>query len=87
MASKGTTNVIPADTDIEVFAKYYQVLAGLSIEQKLDMVFELNENMRSLMISGIKARHPEFTQQQIIYEVIRQVYGVNLETHSDAKPA
>ena len=78
--------MIPHDTDIDTMAKYYKVLAGLSIEQKLNMFFELNENMRSLMITGIKMRHPDFTQQQIIYEVIRRVYGVDLENQSKSEP-
>jgi hypothetical protein len=86
MASECNINAIPKDTDIEVFAKYYQVLANLSIEQKLNMFFELNENMRSLMISGIKMLHPDFTQQQIIYEIVRRVYGVNLAIQSKPEP-
>jgi hypothetical protein len=79
MSQDAAKNAIPADTDIGVLAKYYQILAGLSIEQKLNMFFELNENMRSLMISGIKTLHPDWSRQQIIYEVVRRVYGVNLE--------
>jgi hypothetical protein len=79
MASNGAINAIPVDTDIEVFAKDHQVSAGLSIEQKLNMVLELNESMRMHMIAGIKMLHPDFKQQQIIYEVIRRVYGVYLE--------
>lgn len=87
MVSKGAINVIPKDTDLDAMAKYYKVMAAMSPKQKSDMVLELNENMRSLLISGIKARHPEFTHQQVIYEVIRRVYGVDVEKKDNANPA
>jgi hypothetical protein len=86
MANKSMINVIPKDTDLDAMAKYYKVLAGMSARQKSDMMLELNENMRSLLISGIKTRHPEFTHQQVIYEVIRQVYGVDVENQSKSEP-
>jgi hypothetical protein len=86
MASQSTMNVIPKDTDIAVFAKYLQILSKLSIEQKLKMLFELNENMRSLMKTGIKMQHPEFTDQQVIHEIIRRVYGVDVETKNKSEP-
>lgn len=87
MASKEMINVLPQDTDLDAMAKYYKVLAAMTPKQKSDMVLELNDNMRSLLISGIKARHPEFTHQQIIYEIIRRVYGVDVEAKSNANPA
>lgn len=79
MTTKGIMNVFPKDTDIDTLAKYYQVLAGLSVEQKLNMLLELNENARSLMKTGIKMVHPDFTDQQVTNEIIRRVYGVDVE--------
>jgi hypothetical protein len=86
MASERTINAIPKDTDIEVFAKYLKIQSRLSIEEKSRIVTELNENMRSLLKTGIKMQHPEFTDRQVTCEVIRRVYGVNVEKRPDANP-
>jgi hypothetical protein len=86
MASKHIINAIPKDTDIEVFAKYLKIQSRLSIEEKSRIVTELNENMRSLLKTGIKMQHPDWTDQQIIHEVIRRVYGVDVEKEPDANP-
>jgi hypothetical protein len=71
-------NLIPADTTIEVMRKQLEILQQIGIEGRAEMTFQLSDKARKELIENIKKEHPEFTQRQVKYEVIRRCYGEEL---------
>jgi hypothetical protein len=71
-------NPVPKDTSPKAYSIYHKILASLSPQQRLEMVFELSENVRAIAVAGLRKRHPEFTDQQIAFEIIHKLYGVDL---------
>ena len=59
----------PGDTNKQVMARQYRVLAGKSVDERVRMTFELCENVRQLLVAGISRRHPEWGTEQIQREV------------------
>jgi hypothetical protein len=68
-------NLIPADTTIDAMRKQFEILQNMTGEQRLQMAFELSDKARQELIAGIKKQNPEFTNRQVINEVIRKCYG------------
>jgi hypothetical protein len=71
-------NLIPADTTIEAAKKQYEILRKLSPEKRALISFEISDNVREIAIAGIKKLHPDFTDTQIIMEVLRRTVGDEL---------
>lgn len=80
--------LIPADTTMEAYLVQMAALRRLSPDRRLEMVCELNDSLREVMASGVRARHPEYSPQQVNLalarlrlgdELFRKVYpGVDL---------
>jgi hypothetical protein len=67
---------LPADTTLDVIARQFKILAGLSIEQKAQMTFELSDNIRSVTMAGIRQVHPDYSDDEVRREFIKRLYGV-----------
>jgi hypothetical protein len=76
-------SAMPKDTDSHTLAKYYEILANVNIERKTEMFFEISQDMRELFITGIEMLHPDWSRQQISFEVIRRLYGIDLKSKVD----
>jgi hypothetical protein len=53
------------DTHPKMEALQIQVIRRMSAREKIAMVNDLNETVKSLAVSGIKQRHPLATAEQI----------------------
>jgi hypothetical protein len=66
----------------ESFKIRNEIYRKMDISTRARITFELSDTLRGIVIDGIKARHPEYTRQQIIDEVIRLVQNKEtIENH------
>jgi hypothetical protein len=68
-------NGIPADTTIEALRKQFEILRKLGPEVRLKMAFEMSDNLRSIVESGVRGRNPDYDEQKIKQEVLRLMIG------------
>ena len=68
-------NPIPADTSIEVARKQFEILRRMDAETRLKMVFELSDNLRSIVEAGVRIRHPQYDEQKVNRQVMRLMIG------------
>jgi hypothetical protein len=48
-----------------------EVLKKIGPEGRLDMMFELSNNLRETVKAGIRHHHPDYTPQQVIQAVLK----------------
>lgn len=73
-----TMNWIPADTTIEAARKQFEILRRLGPEARAKMAFAMSDNLRSIVESGVRFRHPDYDEQEIQKEVLRLMIGESL---------
>ncbi len=66
------------DTTAEALAVQYQILRRMGPAGRLAMTFDLCDNLRSLVESGVRHRHPQWGTQAVEREVIRLMIGDEL---------
>jgi hypothetical protein len=66
------------DTTAEALAVQFRVLRRLGPAGRLAMMFELSDNMRSLVEAGVRHRHPDRDNRTVEREVIRLMIGDDL---------
>ena len=71
-------DVIPSDTTIEAARKEFEILRRLGPEGRARMTFELSNNLRQTVESGVRQRHPDYDEQEIGREVLRLMIGDQL---------
>jgi hypothetical protein len=60
--------------------RYLEILRGMTVEQKLQQVFELSETVNSLFRMGLRKRFPDATEEELhrIYlERLEQCHNSN----------
>jgi len=68
-------NLIPADTTIEAARKQFEILRRLGPQVRAKMAFQMSDNLRSIVESGVRCRHPDYSEQKIQKEVLRLMIG------------
>jgi len=53
--------------------QYIEILRKMTGEERVRIAFELFEMAKNIMIEGIKAQNPDFTQEEIQQEVVRRM--------------
>jgi hypothetical protein len=71
-------NLIPKDTTIDALRKQFEILERIGIEGRAEMTAELSDRARQKVIDDIKKELPDFTEKQVMLEVIRRCYGEKL---------
>jgi hypothetical protein len=69
---------IPADTTLEAFQVQVGIFRRMSPERRLAMVFEMSNNLRRVAASGVRSRHPDYSEEQVRLAVIRLTLGQRL---------
>ncbi len=64
-----------SDTSREAEQVQLAILRKKSPAEKLKMVSNMNDTMRTLMMSGIALRHPELNEEQCRRKLMDQVLG------------
>ena len=69
------TASIPSDTTADSFARHIEALRKMDISARAQMTFELSDNLRSIVESGIRQRHPDYSAE----EVQRAALGLTID--------
>ena len=75
---KTDTTLLPFDTAKDSATIQFEVLKKMDINARAKMTFELSDNLRSIIESGIQQRHPDYTQNQIKLAALRLTIGDDL---------
>jgi hypothetical protein len=67
-----------ADTSLEAGRVQVAIYQRMTPEQRLMKAFDLTECVRELAAAGVRSRHPEYTDRQVKFAVIRLVLGDEL---------
>ena len=68
---KTVNRSIPFDTARDAAVKQFDILRKMDIEARAAMTFELSDNLRSILASGIRQRHPDYSDDEIKMAVLR----------------
>lgn len=60
----------PGDTSPEALQVQIDILRKIGAEGRMRMAFELSDNLRRLTEEGIRQRHPEYSEKQVIQAVL-----------------
>lgn len=70
--------LIPADTSLEAFQVQVGIFRRMPPERRLAMVFEMSNSMRRLAASGVRSRHPNYSEEQVRLAVTWLTLGEKL---------
>jgi hypothetical protein len=66
------------DTTPDARRVYIDTLRRMGTHGRARITFELSEQMRQIAASGVRHRHPEYTDDQVRLAVIRLAWGDEL---------
>lgn len=66
------------DTTPEALAVQLRILRRLGPAGRLEMTFELSDDLRQIVKDGVRHRHPDWEEHAIEREVIRLMIGDDL---------
>jgi hypothetical protein len=69
---------IPADTTPEAEAVQLDVYRRMTPEKKLQLIFQMNDQLRELLAAGVRLRHPDYGDKHVKLAVIRLWLGAEL---------
>ncbi len=64
----------PMDTTPEIHAMQIRIWRSMTPAQKLQMACEISDLAHALRKAGIRQDHPEWTERQVIIELLRQAF-------------
>ena len=68
----------PADTTPDAARVHLEIIRRLSPERRLELAFEMSNNLREVAVSGVRSRHPEYSDEQVRFAVARLMLGDEL---------
>jgi hypothetical protein len=68
----------PADTSPEAWAAQAEALRRMGGAARTGIVFALNEQARQLAMAGIRARHPDYAEEEVRFAWFRLKLGDEL---------
>ena len=69
---------IPADTTPEAAWVQRQIYQRMSFENRLVLTLDMSRFLGQIGAAGVRLRHPEFTEEQVKFAVIRLRLGEEL---------
>jgi hypothetical protein len=60
-----------SDTTQEAYLKRIKAFKKLSPEKRLEMIFQLSDNLHETIRAGIHQRHPDYTSQQVTQALLK----------------
>jgi len=67
--------MVPRDTSLHAATLQAGVIRGFTPAQRLQMAIEMSEFTRRLAEAGIRSQYPDYTREQVEYELLRRMYG------------
>jgi hypothetical protein len=62
---KISSDILPNDTKLASVIKQFSILRKMDTNKRAEMTFQLGNNLRSIVESGIRQRHPGYSDEQI----------------------
>ena len=69
---------IPADTSLEAARVQYEIYARMPPARRLQLALEMSDFLRQTVEAGVRARHPDYTDEQVRLAAIRLRLGDDL---------
>lgn len=66
----------PLDTSPDALSLQRSALARLGPEGRVLAALEMSDAARSIRISGLRARHPDASERELVARFIAEVHGV-----------
>jgi len=66
---------VSSDTSPEAAAVQQEIFRRMTPEQRLRIALELSEELRNIALSGVRSRHPEMSEEELKFELMRIIYG------------
>jgi hypothetical protein len=76
--SRRNPPLIPPDTSEDVWKRQMQAIAERSVEERFDEWQQLNEAVAHMEADGIRRRHPDYDDRQVLLAAARLRYGDDL---------
>ena len=76
-------NMPALDTTREAAAIQEEAYRRLGKVGRLKIAFQLTDLVRALAVAGIRKRNPDYTHEQIMSALMRQLYGLNPSQFED----
>ena len=70
--------LIPSDTSEDVWKRQMTAIAERSVAERLDEWQQLNEAVARMEADGIRRRHPDYDERQVLLAAARIRYGDDL---------
>jgi hypothetical protein len=67
--------VTPADTALEAARIHLEIIRRLSPERRLELAIGMSDFLREVTEAGVRARHPDYSDQQVQVAVARLMLG------------
>jgi hypothetical protein len=69
---------VPADTTPEAARVQLEIFRRMSPGKRLELAFQMSDSLRQLVASGVRSRHPDYTDAEVRLAVIRLTLGETL---------
>lgn len=69
---------IPADTTREAWAVQVGIYRRMSPSRRLELALQMSDSLRRVVASGVRSRHPEYSEAQVRLAVARLWLGEEL---------
>lgn len=66
----------PADTTPEALEAQRSALADLGPEGRVRAALEMSESIRNVRLAGLRSRHPDASERELVARYIAEVHGV-----------
>jgi len=63
--------IFSADTSTASAKRQIQALQKMGLAGRAEMTFQLSDNLRAITEAGIRYRHPNYTDRQVVQAVLR----------------
>jgi hypothetical protein len=67
--------IIPKDTTAEAARVQLEILRRLPPGRRMELALEMSDAMRDALVSGVRQRHPDYTEEQVRLAVFRLLQG------------
>jgi hypothetical protein len=70
--------IVPADTLPEAARVQFEVYRRMQPHQRLELALQMSTTLRNVVASGVRHRHPGYTEEQVRLAVVRLTLGEEL---------
>jgi hypothetical protein len=70
--------IVPADTTPEAALVQLGIIRRMHPGKRLELALQMSDTLHRVVASGVRSRHPDYTQEQLRLAVLRLVLGEKL---------